>query len=97
MAEMEMLKRARFGLEKLRALCERVLRREKDKRREAALQTELWAMQARGMDDGGDAETARSPPPSPSRVRVWMTARTWEAAEAALPEGYAFEREDTGA
>ena len=91
--EMELLKRARFGLEKLRLLCERVLRREKQKRRETELQTELWTMQMAGLDDGAGADTPRSPPPSPGKRRVYFTAGMVAAANATLPPGFVYERE----
>ena len=90
---MELLKRARFGLEKLRLLCERVLRREKQKRRETELQTELWTMQMAGLDDGAGADTPRSPPPSPGKRRVYFTAGMVAAANATLPPGFVYERE----
>ena len=92
-----MLKRARFGLEKLRALCERVLRREKDKRREAALHG-AWAMQARAgwttvATRGDGAEPAAEPEPG----QGVDDGQDVGGRGAAPPEGYAFEREDTGA
>lgn len=91
--EMELLKRSRYGLEKLRILCERVLRREKLKRSELELQTELWSMQMAGLDDGGGATTEISPPPSPSRLRAWMTPRMADSLNATLPLGYAYQPE----
>ena len=91
--EMELIKRSRYGLEKLRILCERVLRREKLKRSELELQTELWSMQMAGLDDGGGASTEVSPPPSPSRLRTWMTPRIADTMNATLPSGYAYQPE----
>ena len=95
-AEMELLKRARFGLEKLRALCERTLRVEKNKRALVEAQAELWTMQMAGLDDGLGAETPPSPPPSPRRTETWMTRLGLETANAALPPGFAFRAMEPG-
>jgi hypothetical protein len=93
---MELLKRARFGLEKLRALCERALRVEKNKRALVEAQAELWTMQMFGLDDGLGAETPPSPPPSPRRTETWMTRAALETASAALPPGFAFRAMEPG-
>ena len=93
---MELLKRARFGLEKLRALCERTLRVEKRKRALVEAQAELWTMQMAGLDDGEGAETPPSPPPSPRRTETWMTRAGLETANAALPPGFAFREMEPG-
>ena len=79
---MELLKRTRFGLEKLRLLCERALRREKFKRQAMDLNAELWTMQMAGMDDGKAAAT--SPPPSPSRRTTLLTQTLAAAANEQL-------------
>ena len=87
--EMELLKRTRFGLEKLRLLCERVLRREKFKRQAMDLNAELWTMQMAGMDDGKAAAT--SPPPSPSRRTTLLTPTLAAAANEQLARaGYEY-------
>ena len=57
------------------------------------LQTELWSMQMAGLDDGGGATTEISPPPSPSRLRAWMTPRMADSLNATLPLGYAYQPE----
>jgi bromodomain and PHD finger-containing protein 1 len=94
---MELLKRARFGLEKLRLLCERVLRREKFKRQETELQAELWTLQMAGLDDGGGsdgrggAEASGSPPPTPRRLRVYMTPTSAAQANTTLPPGFSYQ------
>jgi hypothetical protein len=93
---MELLKRARFGLEKLRALCERALRVEKNKRALVEAQAELWTMQMFGLDDGLGAETPPSPPPSPRRTETWMTRLGLETANKALPPGFAFRAMEPG-
>jgi bromodomain and PHD finger-containing protein 1 len=86
---MELLKRTRFGLEKLRLLCERVLRREKFKRQAMDLNAELWTMQMAGMDDGKAAAT--SPPPSPSRRTTLLTPTLAAAANEQLARaGYEY-------
>jgi len=90
--EMELLKRARFGLEKLRALCERTLIEQKQKRQLVEANAELWTMQLAGLDDGLGAATPPSPPPSPRRTETWMTAARLTAANAALPNGFAFQK-----
>jgi hypothetical protein len=95
--EMELLKRARFGLEKLRLLCERVLRREKFKRQETELQAELWTLQMAGLDDGGGsdgrggAEASGSPPPTPRSLRVYMTPTSAAQANTTLPPGFSYQ------
>jgi len=50
--EMEMLRRARVGLETLRLLCDRVIKREKLKRFELEQHYKLWLAQIRGEASG---------------------------------------------
>ena len=50
--EMEMLRRARVGLETLRLLCDRVVKRERLKRSELEQQHKLWLAQIRGEASG---------------------------------------------
>ena len=49
---MEMLRRARVGLETLRLLCDRVIKREKLKRFELEQHYKLWLAQIRGEASG---------------------------------------------
>lgn len=88
--EMELLKRARFGLEKLRLLCEQTLVEQKQHRQIVDAQVELWTMQMAGLDDGQGANTLPSPPPSPRRTETWMTYSRFEVANSDLPPGFAF-------
>ena len=95
-AEMELLKRARFGLEKLRALCERTLRIAKHKRALAEAQAELWTMQMAGLDDGAGGHAAVAAAASPAAHGDVDDARGAGDGERALPPGFAFRAMEPG-
>lgn len=79
--EMEMLRRARVGLETLRLLCDRVIKREKLKRLELEQHHKLWLAQIRSDASGpvynlGDDTQAhvKIPDVAKDRKLIFLTA-----------------------
>ena len=86
--EMDMLRRARVGLETLRLLCDRVVKREKIKRLQLEQHHALWLAQIRGDASGpvyelGDDTQAHVYVPDISKERklLFLTAQEFEAIE----------------
>jgi hypothetical protein len=87
--EMDMLRRARVGLETLRLLCDRVVKREKIKRLQLEQHHALWLAQIRGDASGpvyelGDDTQAHVYVPDISKERkmLFLTAQEFEAIES---------------
>jgi len=84
--EMDMLRRARVGLESLRLLCDRVVKREKIKRMELEQHHKLWLAQIRGQASGpvydlGDDTQAHIYVPDIAKERKLLFLTAEEAKE----------------